>query len=744
MKNTIKVFVLILLSTQISYAQSENISSLFKSNLRKADACFSKLQYQNAIDFYTRVLDKDSSHLKSKIQIAESYRLLKNPEVAEKWYRKVFSPGIELSNIDPVHYYNFAQVLCSTQNYKEALDWYRKYEDRVPDDSRIMDKIQFIDHIHYYLGDSNLYELIVLPFNSDHSDFGVKYYDSGFVFISSRDKQFFMKNNAESAMSEKESTLDLFFVEQDTSGNYIKPVHFQKELKTRFHEGPLAFFSENRKVVFTRNNYYEGKKNRSASGILNVGLFFAEMDEHNNWKKVKPFPYNDPDYSVGHPSLSSDDTRLYFSSNMPGGIGGDDLYVSYLDNGDWGKPVNLGPQINTEGDEMFPYLSDDSTLYFVSDGWGGFGGLDLFRALGKDSVFTNPYNMGFPINTHMDDFALVINEKKRSGYFSSDRSGGEGFDDIYAFNIKSFKIHGRVLELFNDDPIPEVLVNLIDIEGDTISHKISDQEGKFQLELPFDSEYTIKLDKDEYTQYEFIQISTRDRRSGIDSPDYYMWKHELFSEGIIFDNETHFPMPEVMVMLFNQTDDLIDSTFTDDQGRYVFPLMPDKSYEVMADKEGYIGDTLPVLTNRVNQGTILNDFVLESEFLDKVFIYFDFDKSNIKSRFYPDLDRMVKLLIKYPDTRFKIGAHADARGTNAYNQALSERRANAVRRYMISKGIDDSRIDSRGFGELLIINRCVDGVNCREIEHSINRRAELKIDFGEIEQDAASTKKKPN
>lgn len=730
------LFLIVSIST--TNGQTANISSLFQSSLRKADAHYHKLQYENAIEDYKRVLERNPSHLHSKLRLAQSYRLLKDEEAAEIWYHEIFKSIKDLSDIDPVHVYNYAQVLSSNEKYNEATFWYGRYGELVPDDSRIRDKVQFIDNMEYYLGDSNLYELIVLPFNSDHSDFGVQYYDSGFIFISSRDKKVFAKDNAGSAISEKESTLDLYYVESDTSGNYDEPSHFKKELKTRFHEGPLAFYADGKKVIFTRNNYHQGVKSKSSAGLLNVGLYTAEMNKNNDFSKFKPFPYNDPEYSVGHPSLSQDNQRLYFSSNMPGGVGGNDIYVSYFENGNWGKPINLGPEINTEGDEMYPFISDDSTLYFASDGWGGFGGLDLFRANGKDSVFAGTYNLGFPINTNKDDFALVINEKERSGYLSSDRDEGKGYDDIYAFNVKSFKIHGRILDLFDDTPIPEAMISLINIDEDTISRKISDKKGRFHLELPFDSEYTIKLDKDEYTQYEYIHLSTMDRKSGIDSPDYYMWKHELFSAGIIFNNETHLPMPGVKVLLLNQKDNVIDSIITDEDGKYVFPLMPDKSYDVVADKKGYIADTLPLITNRIHEGTIPNDFVLESEFIAKRYIYFDFDKSNIKSRFYADLNKMVALLNNHPEMRFSVGAHADARGSHAYNQALSERRANSVKRYMINKGIAPSRIDTRGFGELLIINRCVDGVNCREIEHSINRRAELKIEFNGLDKRTAS------
>ena len=262
MRKKLIVFAFIIFSLQSGFGQSTNISSLFQSSLRKADIYFRNLEYESAIEFYKRVWERDTTHLGSMIGIAESYRLLQDPESAEEWYRRVFNSMNDPSEIDPVRYYNFAQVLSENKKYDEALTYYKNYSLLSSDDIRIIDKINFIGNMDYYLADSNLYELTVLPFNTDHSEFGVEYYDSGFVFISSRNKSVLNRYNEKSAMSEEETPLDLYYVKLTPSGNFLDPERFHRELKTRFHEGPLVFFSNSQKVIFTRNNYLKGKKQR--------------------------------------------------------------------------------------------------------------------------------------------------------------------------------------------------------------------------------------------------------------------------------------------------------------------------------------------------------------------------------------------------------------------------------------------------------------------------------------------------
>ena len=300
----------------------------------------------------------------------------------------------------------------------------------------------------------------------------------------------------------------------------------------------------------------------------------------------------------------------------------------------------------------------------------------------------------------------------------------------------------KLISILEGKVLPNIFIDsLINIESDTIKKVLSGPEGRFRLELPFDSEYSIKLKKEGYTPNAYTHISTMDRKAGIDSLTLYMWKHELFSKGIVFNNETQKGMPEVWLTLYDPLTNQLDSVLTDQDGRYIFPLKRGKEYDVIAAREGFIGDTLKINTNSLNEGVIRNDFVLESNYLEKVFIYFDFDKSDIKPEFKLEMGSIIRVLNDYPDTKLNINAHADARGSNEYNQALSERRANSAKNYLVSRGISSSRIKSNGFGELLILNRCVDGVNCKEIEHSENRRAELKIEYPDSEKNSMSQNK---
>ena len=216
------------------------------------------MQYENAAEYYLRVLRKDSLNINSILGLAHSYYLLKDVINAEKWYEQVFDQLDEPEKIEPIHYYNYAQTLSSSQKYDDAEIWFDKYAFLEPEDNRIPSKRKFLNEMNDYLRDTNLYELRVLDFNSEHADFGVTYYDSGFVFISSRNKDFLFKKKPASVMSEEESMLDLFFIESVENDNLQEPKKFNKKLNTRFHEGPLVFYDNGRKVIFTRNSYSSG------------------------------------------------------------------------------------------------------------------------------------------------------------------------------------------------------------------------------------------------------------------------------------------------------------------------------------------------------------------------------------------------------------------------------------------------------------------------------------------------------
>ncbi|HLF32627.1 MAG TPA: carboxypeptidase regulatory-like domain-containing protein [Cyclobacteriaceae bacterium] len=727
MKRYYLLIIFSLTGFTLAKGQSTNITTLFQSNFRKAEIYYHQLWFENAIELYQRVLEKDSMHLDSKLRIADSYRNLNKPAEAEPWYQSVFKQIQFPGEIDAVHYYHYAQILSMNKKYAEAGIWYKKYSVLEPADSRARKKLDFLQNIEYYLRDSTLFDISLAPFNSEHSEFGETFYNSGIVFISSRESQPFIKMSSGAAISEEESMLDLFYVNLDSGGNFETPVTFNRELNTRYHEGPLSFFKNGQKAIITRNSFEEGKRVESTDEKVKVMMYTAEMDENKTWKKISPFPHNNPEYSNGHPCLAYGDQALYFSSDMPGGIGESDIYVCYWEGSKWGKPVNLGPDVNTEGDELFPFISGDSTLFFSSDGLGGFGGMDIFSAKGNGNRFNNVRNLGYPVNSNRDDISFIIEDNGRDGYYSSNRTGGPGSDDIYKFRANYFSIAGKILQMGEIIPVGNAEVIIRDDKNTLEKIVRSDNEGNFNADVPFDSHFVITAVKSGYTTLNEQYYSTFERKIGIDTINLHIWKHDLFSRGIIYDNETQAPLAFATVHLLNKNDLSVDSVITDETGFYSFLIFPQQEYRIYISKESYLPDSLEINSHSLIKGNITNDFVLEKVFIHKLAIFFDFNKIEIKPDQIGPLEYMSKVMRRHSKAYLLIGAHADARGTFEYNLSLSESRAKSAKDFLVSQNIIGDRIITRGFGEALLINRCVDGVNCEEIEHSQNRRADLKV-----------------
>jgi len=702
------------------------------SNTRKAEIYFGKLAYKNAIELYERVLEKNPKDLNAKLRIAECYMAMNDPVNAIHWYDDVMKEA----ELGPKHKYNYAQALSSLGNYDEAYKWYQYYSSEIPDDPRGKSKLDFLQNINFYRRDSTLYFIKSLSFNSTNSDFGAVPYEDGLVFLSSRDEDLFIKYDDTGEElgtdSDAEAPLDLYFAQYNDS-IYLQPRKLNPLINSKFNEGPLAFYHHSRKVIFTRNNYLHFKKGFSSDGKIKLKLYESVRDGKDNWLTPESFPYNNDDYSTAHPSLSSDDQTLYFSSDMPGGYGGSDIYYCKWENGSWGQPVNLGPEINTAGDEMYPFISDDDNLYFTSDGHGGFGGMDIYRSYRLSDLFGHVENLGFPINTNSDDFSFYLNEDGRSGYFASNRPGGLGEDDVYSFDVRYLNIVGKVLESQTQDFVADATVTLFDSTNNSYRQYHTNDQGYFYADLPLDSRFNLEAIKDGYSPEGYTHVNSTQSKFETDTVTVYMWKHRLFAEGRAFSNETHELLTGVTVTLDNLSDNKLQTLKTSDDGTYFFVLQPDKKYQIEAELADHVVSNFIINTQGLLEDTLRNDFVLEEVYLDKNVIFFDFDQSAIKPDYAPALDQMVDVLKKHPTTYIFIGAHADAKGSLKYNQALSERRAKSVVAYLRSKGIKSNRITWKGYGEELLINRCSDGVECPEEEQAKNRRAELKIEHQKSE-----------
>jgi outer membrane protein OmpA-like peptidoglycan-associated protein len=426
--------------------------------------------------------------------------------------------------------------------------------------------------------------------------------------------------------------------------------------------------------------------------------------------------------------VAEDGNTLYFSSDRPGGEGGVDIYRSHKKDGKWTTPHNLGATVNTMGDEFYPFMANDSTLYFSSNGHGGIGGLDIYLTRIRKNVFSTPENLGYPLNTSSDDFSMVLDKGGRSGVFSSNRDGGVGYDDIYRFKVKSFFVVGKTIDR-NDSTkiIPDARVNILDESGSILDSTYSDNEGNFHVDLDFDKNYIFSAAKQGYSWIDSLRFSTITRALGRDSLLVPLWSHNLFAKGSVYSNETQAKLPDVTVLIENISDGVVDSITTNATGAYHFLLKPNKKYSIKARKPGFIPRHFELSTAGITNGDLINDFLLEEEFMEKVVIQFDFDKWNLKSSHSAELEEIARIMKRNPKSHIHIGAYADSHGTVEYNLALSNKRANEVVSYFNSHGIDAKRMTAIGFGEELLLNECSNGVICTAEDHSKNRRAELKV-----------------
>jgi len=400
-----------------------NVTAQEKSNKEiKGDKSSFNYSFDKAIKSYTR--DKHLS-VEGQRMLAESYHKVDSNELSEKVYFTMINADKE---IVPEDYYNYAMVLKMNGKYDESNKWMDKFVVLKPEDLRVKDYVANSSKLAKLQKDNGEFQIKHQSINTDALDFGTSYYKNKVVFASTRThfKFFVRKYNWT-----KEPFWDMYIAEVD-KGQLENPEIFNKGLNGNLHDGPACFSNDGNFMAFTRNNYHDKSKDR----VVELQIWFSNFKD-GKWSKPIPFVHNNTAYSVGHPCLTSDGKTMYFTSDMPGGYGGTDIYKTTKDGtGEWGIPVNLGDKINTEGDEMFPFLEDKSgTFFFSSNGRFGLGGLDIFISTMNGSEFSQPYNAGSPLNTQYDDFAAIVDGKMDKGYFSTNRIGGSGGDDIYSLKI---------------------------------------------------------------------------------------------------------------------------------------------------------------------------------------------------------------------------------------------------------------------------------------------------------------------
>lgn len=640
-----KLYILsLVLSITFGFAQ--------KTNLKKADALFKNYSYLDASKAYEECLQNiENPSTQTLKNAADSYYFISDARNALRWYKKLYEA--QGNNLTDIYYLRYIQSMKAVMDYDDADKITKEYLNKKGDQKEINRYVAQKKQLDSLAKSKSLYDIRNLEINTSKSDFGATFYQDRVVFTSARDTTRFSDklynwNN--------QPFLNLYIAERNPAdGGLFNESLFMPNVMTKYHEATASFDASGKTIYYSSNIIKNKKLVIDQNKVNNFQILKGSIVNGKVENPQKVFFDND-DYSVGHPCLSDDGQWLFFASDMPGGYGETDLYVVKIAaDGTMSSPQNLGPKINTIGNDLFPFFRN-GMLYFSSDGHYGLGDLDVYESkFLADGSFSTPRNLGTPINSNKDDFTFIIDKTGSYGYVSSNRAGGKGDDDIYSFT--------------KGKPVC----------NQNISGKATDAKSKL-------------------------------------------------------------PITDVTIVAYNSYNEVLAETKTNFDGKYAVTVPCNKTVRLVATKTNYSNDEKTVETTKENEAEITDvdfvmsnydDLVVKKKGVEKVDvnpIYFDYDKYDITPKAIDELAKVVFIMRKFPNIRIKIESHTDSRGKDSYNLKLSDNRAKSTRDYILSQGINPSRIESAiGYGETRLINRCKNGVKCTEEEHLLNRRSDFII-----------------
>ncbi|MBS1652917.1 MAG: OmpA family protein [Bacteroidetes bacterium] len=704
--------------------------------LVKANKYYASQSYALAIPLYEKAYKKDSSDKILLSNLADCYRLTNNINGQLKCYSNL----VRFGKAEPIHKLYYGEALMSAGRTSDA----KKYFDDFTKDSRGKNKSTYSEKYKSYIKNFDAYKVDLAPFNSEQNDMcAVNYSGGAIIFASSRSKTSWI--NVQHSWTNT-NFLNIYETEKDKLGNYLQPQAFMRDLQSRYNDGPICFTKDYSKVFFTRNNIKSDEK--SGDGKYKLKILSATLNK-NGFDRVSELSINNKDYNVAHPALSPDGNTLYYASDMSGGFGGMDLYMSKKESdGNWGKPINLGSGINTAGNELFPFMANNGLFYFSSDGLDGMGGLDIYETKFKEDKAQRVYNMGEPINGQFDDFGIYISEDNKNGFISSNRKRGGLDDDIYFLQILKEVKRGKEIILYarnkqNGDSLPNTKIKFGESELTT------NEQGKVQTLVEEEINYPIVIEKEDYFKFTDSVNTKSDPNDSFIKTLLLEKDPKLALVGVVTDLKTNLPLEGVKIEIKELPSKVdFDNTLSGTKGDYKKALRDKKigdkiSYEIKLSKQGYVDKVLTFIYDINKPGDInLNESVeLKigqvavgmdlAKMIDMKPIYFDIGKSNIKPDAAIELDKVVKVMKEYSNMIVELGSHTDCRGSAAANLKLSSARAKSSASYIIKQGIDKTRISGKGYGESKLLNDCkCEGKvqsKCSEAEHALNRRTEFII-----------------
>jgi outer membrane protein OmpA-like peptidoglycan-associated protein len=699
---------------------------------KKGDKYYESFAYSKAVEVYQDLFASDNTNPKYIQRIAYCYNKMAKYREALIFYSKL----VQLDIAQPTDYYEYAQLLHTDGRDADAKMWLEKYMIKAPGDQRAIKQLENINKGSSRTSSDNV-TVKNLAGNTRFTDMCATYFKDQLVYSSAKDSFSMVKNIYD---WDNQPFLDMYVTKPGAGPAEKDSRSMFASVDTRFHEGAASFTSDWNTIYFTRNNYLNGRLMTTPDGTNNLKVFVADFNG-KEWKNLRSLPFNSDKYSVGHPALSPDNKTLYFISDMPGGYGQTDIYKSEWNNGSWGNPVNLGETINTSGKEMFPYVDKEGILYFSSDGHPGQGGLDVFAAKEEKPGVYKVVNVVAPINSAFDDFGLVINNDSLTGYFTSNRTGGKGQDDIYSYVINKIDLRVLVYDDLTKQILPGSKVALKS-EGNVIDTQMADKSGAVMFNVKPRSKYQLLAENTIYSpQTKDIQVKGS-LFDFVQHEDIYLKQAAPYLTIEVIDKESGLIIPHALVDITKGKYN--ESELEDNNGIIKMKLAENTDYAFNATAEEYFDKTAEFTSKGKPAGEYTLTIEMEKLSTGKQFVledlFYDLNKYNIRPDAAIVLDKLAKILKDNPSVRIEIGSHTDSRATAEYNLKLSQNRSESVVAYLISKGIDKSRLVAKGYGESQLVNKCADGVPCTEEEHQANRRTVIEILNPEIRRVKRGTK----
>lgn len=715
-----------------------------------AKAMYENLGFSKAAALYKNeaLLEKSNKEVWSKL--GNAARLNADYEEAVYWYERVIADGPV-----PMDILYYAQALQATGNCKEAIRWFSLYNA-----SPATEKVSFINDCSDIESFFNFEEVSMRNLeglNSENLEFSAQPYKDGIVFTSNR------KSNKFSRLIDNWTSnnfTDLYYSKK-IGDSFSKPKVLKGGVNGKFHDGVATFSEDGSMMYFTRND----KSSKAESGTKNLKIYAVSNGNAVKWSMAEELPFNSNEFSSCHPTVTQDGNTMYFSSDRPGGFGGMDIYSTTKSNDSWSTPVNMGPSINTAGNEVFPFVTTEGDVAFSSNGHPGLGGLDVYVA--RQSTETKKWdrmvNAGQPFNSEKDDFGFYMDSENNKGYISSGRTGQTGNDDIYAwqseaavdfFPILSFEQNFCVVEKGTKTPLKNTNIKVEqneDQETNQMDLK-TDQFGMFSVTVWPNTKLAMDLKKDGFLNNVENWSTTMTKAETSSCVYLEMAKEEVVTlKGIIVDaSNNDSPMNNAEITIINKCTDKEQKLKSNAKGMFEVKIPCDCDYRVVGSKKTFVKHSKSIKTGNANCSqtkdvklvlrkpakpvpvvaptpTFNNKRLEVGAIIALQNINYDFNKATIRSDAAVELDKVVKLLNTYPNLNIELGAHTDARGSDDYNLSLSGKRAFSARQYLLDKGIPQERITSKGYGETQLLNACQNNIKCSEIDHEYNRRTEIKV-----------------